>query len=80
MHYLTLDKLREYFEAFGPVDDAVVMKDPVTRRSRGFGFITFKNASYVDVALDRDSHTIDSRKVIVFPNFFILHLSRNYIF
>jgi hypothetical protein len=57
------DKLRQYFEVFGAVQDAVVMKDPVSRRSRGFGFITFERASYVDKALDQDVHTIDSRKV-----------------
>ena len=57
------DKLREYFSEFGPVQDAVVMKDPVTRRSRGFGFITFDNPSFVDIALAQDTHTIDSRKV-----------------
>ena len=43
--------------------DAVVMKDPVTKRSRGFGFITFDAPIYVDIALEQDVHTIDSRKV-----------------
>lgn len=57
------EKLRQYFETFGAVQDAVVMKDPVSRRSRGFGFITFEHASYVDNALAQDVHTIDSRKV-----------------
>jgi hypothetical protein len=57
------EKLRQYFEAFGAVQDAVVMKDPVSRRSRGFGFITFEHTSYVDNALAQDVHTIDARKV-----------------
>eukprot|EP00602_Paraphysomonas_sp_CaronLab_P003969 CAMPEP_0185017442 /NCGR_PEP_ID=MMETSP1103-20130426/396_1 /TAXON_ID=36769 /ORGANISM="Paraphysomonas bandaiensis, Strain Caron Lab Isolate" /LENGTH=672 /DNA_ID=CAMNT_0027546861 /DNA_START=81 /DNA_END=2096 /DNA_ORIENTATION=+ len=57
------DKLRQYFESFGAVQDAVVMKDPVSRRSRGFGFITFEHSSYVDNVLAQDVHTIDSRKV-----------------
>mmetsp|Transcript_9308 Transcript_9308/g.14021 ORF Transcript_9308/g.14021 Transcript_9308/m.14021 type:complete len:665 (+) Transcript_9308:56-2050(+) len=57
------EKLRQYFEAFGGVQDAVVMKDPVSRRSRGFGFITFDHASYVDNVLAQEVHTIDSRKV-----------------
>ena len=39
------------------------MKDPVSRRSRGFGFITFEHSSYVDNVLAQDVHTIDSRKV-----------------
>lgn len=57
------EKLRSYFEAFGAVQDAVVMKDPVSRRSRGFGFITFVHPSHVDKVLKQDVHTIDSRKV-----------------
>lgn len=57
------DKLRNYFEQYGVVQDAVVMKDPVTRRSRGFGFITYTHPSHVDQALAVTSHVIDSRKV-----------------
>ena len=42
---------------------AVVMKDPVSRRSRGFGFITYVDPSSVDSALAAEPHVIDSRKV-----------------
>lgn len=64
IYYLLIDKLRKYFETFGPVQDAVVMKDPVTRRSRGFGFITFDDPLYVDIALEQEEHVIDARKVL----------------
>lgn len=37
----TAAELRDYFETFGTVSDAVVMLDPVTTRSRGFGFVCF---------------------------------------
>lgn len=37
----TAQELREHFETFGVVSDAVVMIDPATSRSRGFGFICF---------------------------------------
>jgi hypothetical protein len=37
----TAAHMREYFEQFGVVSDAVVMMDPTTKRSRGFGFICF---------------------------------------
>eukprot|EP00419_Tripos_fusus_P023587 CAMPEP_0172721956 /NCGR_PEP_ID=MMETSP1074-20121228/80270_1 /TAXON_ID=2916 /ORGANISM="Ceratium fusus, Strain PA161109" /LENGTH=395 /DNA_ID=CAMNT_0013547829 /DNA_START=22 /DNA_END=1209 /DNA_ORIENTATION=- len=40
-HNCTAAELREHFEAFGVVSDAVVMIDPVTNRSRGFGFVCF---------------------------------------
>ena len=45
------------------MQDAVVMKDPVSRRSRGFGFITFEDIDSVDNVLAHEPHTIDSRKV-----------------
>lgn len=34
-------ELRKHFEGFGVVSDAVVMIDPSTNRSRGFGFVCF---------------------------------------
>jgi len=37
----TANELREHFEKFGAVSDAVVMIDPATGRSRGFGFVCF---------------------------------------
>lgn len=57
------DKLRKYFSTYGLVQDAVVMKDPVSRRSRGFGFITFVEFEALDRALEAEPHTIDGRKV-----------------
>lgn len=40
--------LRQYFEQFGQVDDAVVMYDHDNKRPRGFGFITFAEEESVD--------------------------------
>eukprot|EP01038_Epipyxis_sp_PR26KG_P013888 gene13888-18625_t len=57
------EKLKKYFKTYGAVQDAVVMKDPVTKRSRGFGFITFCDVNSVDNALAHEPHTIDARKV-----------------
>ena len=39
------DELKQIFEQFGPVVDAIVMIDQVTNRSRCFGFVTFENGS-----------------------------------
>ena len=55
--------MREYFSQFGEVAEVMVMKDPATRRSRGFGFITFSNASSVKAVLALPSHTIDGKLV-----------------
>jgi RNA recognition motif-containing protein len=35
------DRLKEVFAEFGEVVDARVITDRVTRRSKGFGFVTF---------------------------------------
>jgi hypothetical protein len=45
--------LRQYFGAFGPIDDCVVMVDHEHRRSRGFGFVTFREEGSVDACLAR---------------------------
>lgn len=57
------EKLRSYFGAYGTVTDAVVMKDPISRRSRGFGFITYADPVCVDRALAQPNHILDSRRV-----------------
>ena len=36
-----------FFNRFGKVEDAVVMYDKKTGRSRGFGFITYDNPDVV---------------------------------
>ena len=35
-------KLLELFESFGEVEEAVVISDKFSGRSKGFGFVTFK--------------------------------------
>jgi len=39
----TAKELRQHFERYGVVSDAVVMMDPTTNRSRGFGFVCFSS-------------------------------------
>jgi len=43
-----LEDVREHFEKFGNVSDCIVCMDPSTGRSKGFGFVTFSDASAVD--------------------------------
>lgn len=38
---MTEAEFLQFFEQFGEVIDSVVMIDRVTKRSRGFGFVTF---------------------------------------
>lgn len=59
----TDDSLAEYFEQWGELVDVVVIKDPVTKRSRGFGFITYTHSEMVDEAMRHRPHKIDGREV-----------------
>jgi len=37
------EKLREMFASFGSIDEATVIKDKFSGRSKGFGFVTFSD-------------------------------------
>ncbi|XP_055604007.1 heterogeneous nuclear ribonucleoprotein 87F-like [Uranotaenia lowii] len=64
LDYRTTDEtLKAYFEKWGKVVDVVVMKDPKTKRSRGFGFITYSKPYMVDDAQSKRPHKIDGRQV-----------------
>ncbi|XP_073679099.1 heterogeneous nuclear ribonucleoprotein A1b isoform X1 [Garra rufa] len=59
----TDDSLRAHFEQWGTLTDCVVMKDPNTKRSRGFGFVTYSSVSEVDASMDARPHKVDGRLV-----------------
>uniref|UniRef100_A0A8C9ISG2 Heterogeneous nuclear ribonucleoprotein A3 n=1 Tax=Piliocolobus tephrosceles TaxID=591936 RepID=A0A8C9ISG2_9PRIM len=59
----TDDSLREHFEKWGTLTDCVVMKDPQTKRSRGFGFVTYSCVEEVDAAMCARPHKVDGRVV-----------------
>ncbi|PIN01159.1 RNA-binding protein musashi/mRNA cleavage and polyadenylation factor I complex, subunit HRP1 [Handroanthus impetiginosus] len=56
------ERLKEYFQTFGEVVEAVIMKDRTTGRARGFGFVVFANASVAERVV-RERHIIDGRTV-----------------
>ncbi|XP_051133243.1 heterogeneous nuclear ribonucleoprotein 1-like [Andrographis paniculata] len=56
------EKLKEYFNGYGEVVQAVVMRDKITGKPRGFGFVVFADPNVVDRVL-QDTHVIDGRTV-----------------
>ncbi|CAL1384896.1 unnamed protein product [Linum trigynum] len=56
------DRLREYFQAFGDVVEAVIMKDRSTGRARGFGFVVFADPAVAERVV-MQKHLIDGRNV-----------------
>ncbi|XP_044285965.1 RNA-binding protein Musashi homolog 2 isoform X3 [Varanus komodoensis] len=64
------DNLRDYFSKFGDIRECMVMRDPTTKRSRGFGFVTFADPASVDKVLAQPHHELDSKTIdpkVAFP-------------
>ncbi|XP_075060553.1 heterogeneous nuclear ribonucleoprotein D-like [Mixophyes fleayi] len=55
--------LTEYLSRFGEVVDCTIKTDPVTGRSRGFGFVLFKDAISVDKVLETKEHKLDGKLI-----------------
>uniref|UniRef100_A0A3B4WJL2 Heterogeneous nuclear ribonucleoprotein A1a n=1 Tax=Seriola lalandi dorsalis TaxID=1841481 RepID=A0A3B4WJL2_SERLL len=59
----TDESLRAHFEQWGSLTDCVVMRDPNSKRSRGFGFVTYSSVNEVDAAMSARPHKVDGRVV-----------------
>ncbi|KAK2102282.1 Heteroproteinous nuclear ribonucleoprotein A1, partial [Saguinus oedipus] len=57
------ESLRSHFEQWGMLTDCVVMRDPNTKRSRDFGFITYATVEEMDEAMNARPHKVDGRVV-----------------
>jgi len=55
--------LAEYFSKYGEVESVDLKKDNVTQKSRGFGFVTFKDAQALEMACAEKFHTIKGKKI-----------------
>ncbi len=49
---VTEDQLRELFAKHGEVKDVVIIKDKMTERSKGFGFVELSNDAELQQAID----------------------------
>eukprot|EP00842_Homolaphlyctis_polyrhiza_P005680 jgi/Hompol1/6112/HPOL_002229-RA len=62
----TSQSLGDAFAAFGTVEDAIVLQDRETGRSRGFGFVTFSSSDEANAAVaGLDGQDVDGRQVRV---------------
>lgn len=55
--------LRDYFQKFGDIKEVMIMRDPITKRSRGFGFVTFTDPLSVEKVLESAPHMLDSKRI-----------------
>ena len=62
----TSDSLKKHFEQVGEVEEANILTDKMTGRSRGFGFVTMVNDADADSAVQKlNGSELDGRKIVV---------------
>lgn len=62
----TSDSLKKHFEQVGAVEEANILTDKMTGRSRGFGFVTMVNDADADAAVSKlNGSELDGRKIVV---------------
>ncbi len=60
------NELKDLFAKFGDIEDATVISDKFTRRSKGFGFVTFVNDADADKAVSElNESEFEGRKLTV---------------
>lgn len=60
------ESLRDYFGKYGEIVEVSVKVDPITKRRRGFGFLTFKHRESADQVLrekEERGHVVDGKSV-----------------
>ncbi|KAI4151009.1 MAG: hypothetical protein LQ340_003744, partial [Diploschistes diacapsis] len=61
LNWETTDQsLKDYFSQFGEVQECTVMRDAATGRSRGFGFLTFRDPKTVNIVMVKE-HFLDGK-------------------
>lgn len=59
-------QLKELFSKFGEVEEAIVIKNKFNGRSKGFGFVTFKEEAMVEKAIaEMNQSEVMGRKLVV---------------
>jgi RNA recognition motif-containing protein len=59
-------KLSELFSSYGEIEEATIIKDKFSGRSKGFGFVTFKEDASVQKAVEAmNGKEVEGREVKV---------------
>ena len=64
----SVDKVgfEELFSPFGEIEEALVIANKYTGRSRGFGFVTYKNDADADKAMEEmNEKEVEGRRIVV---------------
>ena len=64
-YHTTDESLRNFFQKFGNITEAVVINDRQTGKSRGYGFVTMEYKEAAEAAIYDPNPVIDGRKANV---------------
>lgn len=56
------DEMRTYFQQFGDILEAVIITDKITGKSKGYGFVTYRDPESAKRACDDPNPMIDGRR------------------
>lgn len=60
------EQLKELFEKHGEIEEAIIIKDKFSNRSKGFGFVTFANDEDAEKAMaELNDYELNGRKIVV---------------
>jgi len=63
---LTNESLKKLFQEFGEIEEAVIITDKFTQRSKGFGFVTFVNDEDAQKAIsEMNNKEVEGRPLTV---------------
>ena len=62
----TEDELRALFEPVGEITEVIIMLDPDTEQSKGYGFVNLETFAAAQEAIKRfNGHSLDRHKLVV---------------
>lgn len=62
----TTDDLQQLFSQYGNVEDVFIVKDKISGKSKGFGFVTFTDDNEADRAVSElNDYELSGRKIVV---------------
>ena len=62
----TDEDLAQLFAKYGEIEEAIIVKDKYSNRSKGFGFVTYKEDGSAEEAMrELDGYELNGRKIAV---------------
>jgi len=60
------DDLKSLFSKYGEVEEAIILKDKLSGRSRGFGFVTYQgDDAAFEAVKELNGYDLNGRKIVV---------------